>query len=485
MKDLQNNSAPNSYKTEEEATVRLKELETKYDLFKYTVDGYSAWRILRFSAAALLQALPFQKRGASSRWLHLGTLLFQSILDLPNFIFPKRARYVVKTCSSALSERENGCWKDIYFDDLLKDIGNCYKIEVQNNPLFIERRKDALIPIAITTAVINLLSAVLVKVWCPAGISVVAIEIVADLQNEPDLHFCNAHFIRSRLVHFYWAKRIYKWLLIRIRPELILYVDTTSFEICSAARELGIKTVEFQHGIFSSNHPDALPESALPYKSALIVQDKIFLYGDFWEHQLKANRFYGNELRVVGNTRIDHYRKIRADSKERNPDDATCCIVMTTQGLAVGQLISFVSQFLDLAEGQLDYQLYIKLHPTHDRDRSIYDTVFNSNDRVKVISGPDEPATFDLLTRADLHCSISSACHYDALGLGVPTVIIGLPNHEIVLHLVDSDHASLARSPKDLVDIVTKWRDMSVPQEVSKFYFQPDALSNMKRELGL
>ncbi len=34
----------------------------------------------------------------------------------------------------------------IYFDDLLKELGNCYKIEVQNNPLFIDRRKKALIP---------------------------------------------------------------------------------------------------------------------------------------------------------------------------------------------------------------------------------------------------------------------------------------------------------------------------------------------------
>lgn len=480
-----NNSPTGSYKTEAEASARLRELEVKYDLFRYTVDGYSAWRLLRFWAALSLQSLPFQKQVVLPKWRRLGKLLFQSVLDLPAFLFPKPARYVVKTFSSALSDKENGCWKDVYFDDLLKEIGNCYKIEVQNNPLFIDRRKAALIPVAITTASIDLLSAIFAKVFRPAGISQVAYRMAADLQDEPDLHVLNSCIIARILYRFYWSKRIYKWLLMRIRPDFVLVADTAEYPIWSAAKELGIKTFEFQHGIFSRNHPDALPGLALPYTSTLIVPHKIFLYGDFWKRELEANGFYEKVLCVVGNIRIDHYRNIRTTYTARNRDDAPCCIMLTTQGFAVRQLISFVSQFLDLAEGQLNYQLYIKLHPIYDRDRSIYDAVFASNQRVQVISGADEPSTFDLLTRADLHLSISSACHYDALGLGVPTVILALPNHEIVLHLVDSGHASLARTPKDLVDIATKWRDISVPPEVSEFYFQPNGAFNIKRELGL
>jgi hypothetical protein len=486
MNDLQNNSATQSYRTEAETSERLRELEAKYDLFRYTVDGYSAWRLLRFGGVAVsLQALPFQKQVVSSEWRRFGKLVFPGILDLPAFLFPKRARYVVKTFSSALSEKENGYWKDVYFDDLLKELGNCFKIEVQNNPLFIDRRKTALIPITISGSTIVLLSAIFTKVLRHAGISQVASRIAADLQDEPDLHFLNAHIIADRLYYFYWSKRMYKWLLMRIRPEFVFVADTAEYAIWSAAKELGIKTVEFQHGIFSSNHPDALPGLALPYKSALIVPDKIFLYGDFWKREHEANGFYGQELCVVGNIRIDQYRKIRAAYRGKNRDDATCCIVLTTQGFAVKQLISFVSQFIDLAEGQLNYKLYIKLHPIYDRDRSIYDTVFASNDRVKVISGTDKPSTFDLLTRADLHLSISSACHYDALGLGVPTIVLALPNHEIVLNLVETGHAKLAHNPQDLFDIAMKWPDYSVPYDISSYYFKPDALNNIKRVLGL
>lgn len=472
------------YRTEEEASARLRELEAKYDLFKYTVDGYSAWLLLRYVVGVLLQAFPFHRQWPS-KWVRFGKLLFPGILGLPAFLFPKRARYVVKIVSSALSEKENGYWKDIYLDDLLKDIGNCFKIEVRNNPLFKDRHKTALIPIAMTDSTISLLSAIFAKVFRSADISQVEKKMAADLRDEPDLHFLHLCLIAERLHYFYWTKKMYKWLLIRICPEFVFVTNTAEYAICSAAKELGIKTVEFQHGIFSSNHPDALPGSALPYKPTLIAPDKIFLYGDFWKLGLKANGFYDNELCVVGSNRIEYYRIRRTVYKKINRDDAICRMVMTTQGFAVNLLSSFISEFIDLAENQLNYQLYIKLHPIHDRDRSRYDKVFASNARVKVISGADEPSTFDLLTRADLHLSISSACHYDALGVGVPTIVLGLPNHELVLNLVEAGHAKLAHNPKDLFDIAMKWADFSVPYDISSYYFKPDALVNIKRELGL
>ena len=485
MTGLLNNGATKSYKTEAEASARLRELEAKYDLFKYAVDGYSAWQLLRFSVAFSLQALTFQKQDSSSKWLRLCKSLFQSILDLPAFLFPHRARCVVKTCASALNEKAAECWKDIYFDDLLKEIGNCYKIEVQSNSKFFYRRKAALIPVAMTTAAIDLISSILSRLFCPSSISQVADRIAADLQDETDLLFLNSQIIKIILGNFYWSKRIYKWLLMRIRPEFLLFEDTGSFFICAAAKELGIKTIEFQHGIFTRNHPDALPGLALPYKSTLIVPDKLFLYGDFWKRELEFNGFYDNELCVIGSTQIERYRKIRATYKKKYIGDTACYIVITTQGFAIKQLIDFIYQFLDLAEGKLNYELYIKLHPVYDCDKSAYDVAFASNQKVKIIEGPDEPSTFDLLTRSDLHISISSACHYDALGLGVPTVILALPNHEIVLHLVESGHARVAHTPKDLMNIATKWRDISVPQEISELYFQPGALFNMKQALGL
>lgn len=474
-----------NYHSEADTAVKLREIESKYELFQYTMDGYSAWRILRGRAASLLHTLPFQKVAHPSKLKRFVSMFFRSCASLGAFLSPKKAKYVVKTASSDLREKENGLWKDVVVDDLLKEVPSFYKIEVENNPLFADRRKTALLPISLTTGILDLLSLVFSKLFCTAEIKKVADQISQVLIDEPELSSLDSKSIKSELNYFYWSKRNYKWLLRHISPELVLVADPSEQAIRAAARELGIHTVELQHGIFTPNHQDALPGLALPYKKKLNVPDRLFLFGDYWRKGLESTGFYSDELRVVGNIRIDHYRALRNAYKQQNPPDETCCIVLTTQGFAVPDLIGFISRFDEMAAGHLNYKLYIKLHPGYDRDRSIYDTVFDSRAKITVVAAKDDPATFELLTQADLHLSISSACHFDALGMRLPTVILGLKNHEIVLHLVESGHANLAETPEDLFRIVKNWRALSVKSEVSEFYFKAGALDNIKQELGL
>jgi hypothetical protein len=101
-----------------------------------------------------------------------------------------------------------------------------------------------------------------------------------------------------------------------------------------------------------------------------------------------------------------------------------------------------------------------------------------------VISGSEEPSTFELLLSADVHVSISSSCHYDALGLGVPTVILPLANSEWILPLHrKSGHAHLAPTPQALLDTVLQLKKSSVPETVGAYYFRPGAVENMKAAL--
>ncbi|MDI9569397.1 MAG: hypothetical protein QM278_01480 [Pseudomonadota bacterium] len=458
-------------------------MELKYDLFRHEVDGYSAWRLLRFWFADSLQNLPLQ--GALPKWRLFGWLAYHCIRDLQKFIFPKQARYVVKTCASALNEKRDGYWKDIYFDDILEEIGNCFKMDVLNSPLFFGRRKRALIPISVSTSLPDLISSLLAAIGIPKGISQVTRAIKKDLSFTPGLPPFNDVAAAFRLRRFYWAKRLYRWLLKRVNPRYVLYEDTGSFSLCAAAQELGIKAIEFQHGVFGRHHPAVLPAWALPYKEKLIVQDKLFLYGEYWKSEIAANGFYGDELCAVGSARLDRYRIKRKECKSKDKLGGPCKLLVTTQGFALYELVGMLSRFLSLVPKELDYRLFIKLHPINERDVYVYETLYRGNDRVKVFLGTESPSTFDLLAEADLHLSISSACHYDALGLGVPTVVLALPNHEIVMHLVVSRQARIAATPEEIIDIVKECRSITVPPDVSASYFLPEALPRIKAELAV
>jgi hypothetical protein len=162
-----------------------------------------------------------------------------------------------------------------------------------------------------------------------------------------------------------------------------------------------------------------------------------------------------------------------------------CRIVITTQGLDIERLVGFIKQFTDLATDRIDYEIYFKLHPNRDPTADIYRSPFTGNRHIQVLLGTEQPDTYELLTTADLHLSISSACHYDALGLGIPTVILPLTGHDCVMNLLQLKHALLAGTPEELLEIVMNWKNLKVPLEVSHYYFKPNAQENIRRALGL
>jgi hypothetical protein len=491
---MSNSAIPSTmhYRTETEATNRLGELEAAQDLYRYTVDGYSAWRLLRFGAAGALQSLPVTLPAASDRWRRLVEWLFVGLQDLPAFLFPQRARYVIKTFSSALSEKESGLYKDVYFDDLLREIianskdGNAYfKIASLSNSLYAARGKSALVPITMTTAAIDLLTALFSRWGGPESISAVAAKIAASLQTDPSLQIFTSEHIRLILRRFHWSRRLYGWLLRRIRPEYVLVADTGEFAIWTEAKKLGIKTVEFQHGIYTPHHPDAVPALAAQYRNNLIMPDQLFLYGEYWKEQLEASDLCTPALVVVGNPRVDRFRPTRANYLASRKNWDVCNLVLTAQGYDRERLIVFMADFLATLKETFNYALAIKLHPIYDKTKTLYTAAFDANPRIQVLLGSEEPTTFELLARADLHLSISSACHYDALGLGVPTIVLPLAAHEVVLPLVAAGHAQLARTAQELGQLVMHWRELRVAPEVSEYYFKPGALQNITRELGL
>lgn len=473
-----------AYKTEAQSVARLEELELKAGLFKYQIDGYSAWRLLRFKMAGILQNLPFSAPSNPPGISWVTERLVYFLREIPVFLFPQRKGVVVKTVSTALSEEENGFYKDIYFDDLFDNGDMCFKIETLNNPGYAKRRKNALFPIAITTALIDLISAVFAFMRIPIHTRYVAAQIHNDIKQEFQGLAPAEKDIQRSLLRFYWSKRLYKWLLARIQPKITLSADTGEFAFWAASQELGIPAVEFQHGVFSRTHPNALTSTMAAYRGHLLVPNKILLYGEYWKQQLLLNQYYQGELVSVGSPRIDRYRAVRNHILKTNHHEEKVALLLTSQGLDRERLIAFMREFVDVTNSKFQYTLHIKLHPA-EKDKNPYVQAFMGYPQVKILYGFEAPSTFELLVKADLHISIASASHYDALGLFVPTAVLPLAGYELVQNLVDAGHAHALHTPQDLTDLVSNTRDLEVPREISHYYYEPDAVQNIKREIGL
>lgn len=457
----------------------ISQLEIEHDLLQYTVDGWCVWPMLRSVVAALLVTYTTDTRN-HLRWFERAAIAVQ---DIPELLTVHKARYVVKTYSSARAEQEGYLYKDLYFDDLLKDVGDYFKIESINNKTFLTRSRASLIPSDLTACSFELISNALFRTNYPGDILEIANRISATLQRVPGLEALTTQRVTGTLLYFYWSKRLYAWLLRRIQPEYLLVADPSEYNIVAAAKERGIKVVEFQHGLVYRHHPAyAWSTYALDYKASMPIPERIFLYGKYWQEELAATGFWREELCPVGSLRLDQYRKLRATKK-----DEVCIIVLTAQGTDTAQLIAFISDFLKKAEGRLAFHLTIKLHPVYDtcKEKELYEAAFAANKHVCVLLGSEPPSTFELLAQAHVHVSISSTCHYEALGLGVPTVILPLTGHQVVSHLHTEGHAFLAQTASDLLDILVQPQNYQVPQELSERYFTANALENIERELGV
>lgn len=456
---------------------RLRQLEADHGLLEYEVDGWCVWPLVRFSVDAAHYG---DRPSARRNTLSLTQQLACAVRDLPALAGLPRSRLATVTYASNRSDERDGRFQDVFFDPLLAELGAFYKIEHVDNVGFLTQRRHALIPADMTTAAFDLAASALARLPGPRGTDGVAAGLHAALQAGLGDAPLSRQQLALLLRRFVWLKGGYGALLRRLRPRHLLLVSAyADHALVAAAKEQGIEVIELQHGVLDRYHSGySWPAEARRHKARMPIPDRLWLYGRYWAEELAANGFWGDALRLVGSLRLDAYRQHRSE-----PDEDAYTVVLTSQGWAVDAVAAFLRSFLELAEHEPPWRLVIKLHPG-ERSRAPYEAALSGYPMVTVVSSAQPPSTFQLLCQAHVHVSISSTCHFEALGLGVPTVILPFEGHEMVDHLSATGYAERVESPAELWAAVARWRDRRVPEHIGHRFFEPNALPTMMRELG-
>jgi hypothetical protein len=355
---------------------------------------------------------------------------------------------------------------------LLLAHGRHFKLEEVSNRTVSGSNKQVLVPSQMTTTLFKTATRFLAQFPPPSAVSQIANDVTKLLHCHLHLtSFSLARVVRFLTV-FYWSKRLYHWLLQRVQPtHLLLITAYGAHALVAAAKELSIPVIEFQHGFLDQNHPGySWSAAAHPYKNQMPLPDYLFLYGDYWRDQLQTTQFWDRECIVTGSLRMDTYRQIPRTLNQ------TPTLILTTQYMATEAIIQYLTEFLQQTTQPIN--LIIKLHPAETHNLA-YQTAFQHDNRVKVLTNQEQPSTFALLRQAHYHLSISSTCHYEALALGVPTIILPFRSHESVMHLCQTQCAFLADTPQKLHNLIFQHPYQSVPQEIGDHFFTSEALSNM------
>jgi hypothetical protein len=461
-----------------EVLEHLCRVEQELDLLKYQVDGWSAWPVIRFELSLLLTGLAFPHASPPSR----ARRALHALTAFPELLRVQHARHLFKTYSSGLVEETGGRYRDIRFDDVMTAAGSIFKIETPSGSRFSARSRNALVKRNLSSTAVEAAAAILARQLSAPDLQPTARVFAKAVREKLSLHAIDDEWVARRLRRFTANKRVYRSILRRVDPKFVLVADPGEHALIAAGREHGSLVLELQHGVADvSNASYGWPSEAKSHRLHMPISDRLLLWGEHWRRELDRNGFWGDSLRVVGSPRLDRYRQ---QAVSRSHD--RCTIVFTTQGLDVGAVSRFLSEALAHVIPEVPLRLFVKLHPLYDVDSRPYrDALATFREHVEVLTAQEGASTFELLQRANLHLSIASASHYDAVGLGVPTVILPFTTHDIVLPMFRAGDASLARTVDELATLIRNWRNLKVSTEISEYYFRSGALANILSELNL
>jgi hypothetical protein len=300
--------------------------------------------------------------------------------------------------------------------------------------------------------------------------------------------------IRLALGLFEARRKVFRRLLMRLRARMLMvtYAPGRSGEI-AAARELGIKVIELQHGFVSAHCPDyAWPKSYCAMKPEMAIPDLIALFCPVFRRQIARSGFWTDaETASVGAAAIDFYRPL-AKSHPRRPGPLR--ILFMTQATIRPAAIAFWMEFARQAAAATPaHEVIIKVHPEEGPQIELYgDLVRAVPEHFKLMAPGANP--MEALLDADIVVAYNSMSLVEALGLGRP--VVSLCSGSIPRGFAGSfDFADVlpvmphVLSPQDFIDVLkdrasdesklATWRQQALSYGAD--FFTEGFLENMTR----
>lgn len=245
--------------------------------------------------------------------------------------------------------------------------------------------------------------------------------------------------VRTGLTARFLAFRRYWRAVFRLtRPSLLLAsVAYGEAAAVAEARSMGIPVWELQHGMISAGHFGYnYGRSAREHADLLPLPNRVLTFGRAFSDALLSCGYWTEEqVPVLGFPRLTRYRGARISPGARLP----LAVMVSTQWTLENELRELLVELSGLLPE--DARLMIKPHP-----RSLPESVARlrslTGRRVEIVD--KSSSLYEKLSEVDIHCSVYSTTLFESVGMGIPTVVLGLPGWRNVKILLDRGAALYA-----------------------------------------
>ena len=258
-----------------------------------------------------------------------------------------------------------------------------------------------------------------------------------------DKHFPNNRISIDRLaseyINYYREKRLYKVIFKRTSTKL-LFVTQAGIRkgIYSAAKELSIPTIEFNHGIVHDGH------MAYSYPQLNDIHnynaDYIFALSDFWFRDMFLPH---TEVIPVGN---NYFRPQCAHPCTPESDNR---ILVISSSEVVSDLKEFLIKTFKQCPDTLKYEFIFKLHPNQFEQKADCERFFSDYPIITVIT--NEKNVPQCMQDCSTMLVIESTAAFEALQMGRKVAILKRRSFESLQILFSHPNVHLVEAPEDLI----------------------------------
>ncbi|MGB0454580.1 MAG: hypothetical protein ACPGJV_12805, partial [Bacteriovoracaceae bacterium] len=250
--------------------------------------------------------------------------------------------------------------------------------------------------------------------------------------------------IRNKLIEFKAGYTVYRTLLKILKPKVLLCVVSYNREaLIQAAKDLGIKTAEIQHGTLNQFHFGySYPEN---FHQKKYFPDYFFSFGPHWSEGTKLPL----PKSKIMNTGFPEFENEANDYKGLEREEGE--ILFISQGSVGIELSKFAAKLSKaLKESSRSERVRYRLHPGEVTDWKVRYPWLNESENIEIVTGLKEPL-YASFAKAQHLVGVYSTAMYEGIGFGLNSYIYQMNGAERMEMLVDLGLAKKAISPEDIL----------------------------------
>jgi len=491
---MENNISVEEYQTPKEMFKVIREIETRFSVDSLQLlDGTRIWNLVR---VLLAYSLLRKKNGKKSLMslLQTGFMLFKE--SIKPLRLPQHEIVYAGFSGTESRKMKEGFFYDIYMDPLYSILNenfyvfewptpSGYRREYQEK-VYSKHYVPMHIPIFSRTF-LDFINYKLFKKTVTIEPQKALYDIVTffNQKTNSDRDTVMKHLTNSVTV-FYIIKRFLRGILGKIQPEIIFIrcaYGRFNMALVQAARELGILTVELQHGIISQYPVGYVKEQES--KNFDCIPNYLLTYGEMFTSIITRDYLF-NKKNVI-TTGFPYLEKMKGEAPviDQNLKKFVTYhdynVFVTSQWTVSEQVKKFVAELSERIGPATG--IIIKPHP---RDESNYSSL-KKYCNIYVTNKYDN--TYEIFKVIDVHSTVYSTSGLEALAFGKPNIFIQAgTNIKDFFDIVDNTSSYMASSTQEFIQhlehIKSHYNDIS--KEIGKkavLFFKPNPLGNVKKFL--